>query len=181
MEKLNIGLVSVSDIVAGFGCIKVCTEWIPFQLMPTLKRARLEVKDRLYTFHRNIFSVITKWFFFISFHLFSILDIHQGGYRTCQQITNRHSTERVTITGSPEHKLFILMWIKRPTRCHFWYYVYFSFIGCSTCFGPPCAHLQELTTCSYLSDVLQSRGCVGSQIRLVACLSIGKHLTQLIW
>ena len=23
-----------------------------------------------------------------------------------------------------------------------------------------------------------SRGCVGSQIRLVACLSIGKHLTQ---
>jgi len=26
------------------------------------------------------------------------------------------------------------------------YYIYFSFIGCSTCFGPPCAHLQELTT-----------------------------------
>ena len=50
----------------------------------------------------------------------------------------------------------------------------FLFIGCSTCFGPPCAHLQELTTCSYLSDVLQSRGCVGSQIRLVACLSIGQ-------
>ena len=24
------------------------------------------------------------------------------------------------------------------------------------------------------------RGCVGSQIRLVACLSIGKHLTQLL-
>ena len=48
------------------------------------------------------------------------------------------------------------MWIKRPTRCHFWYYIYFSFIGCSTCFGPPCAHLQELTTCSYVSDVLQS-------------------------
>ena len=39
------------------------------------------------------------------------------------------------------------------------------------------AHLQELTTCSYLSDVLQSRGCVGTQIRLVACLSIGKHLS----
>ena len=71
------------------------------------------------------------------------------------------------------------MWIKRPTRCHFWYDVYFSFIGCSTCFGPPCAHLQEPTTCRYLSDVLQSRGCVGSQIRLVACLSIGKHLAQL--
>ena len=70
------------------------------------------------------------------------------------------------------------MWIKRPTRCHFWYYVYFSFIDFSTCFGPRCAHLQELTTCSYLSDVLQSRGCVGSQIRLVACLSIVKHLTQ---
>ena len=27
--------------------------------------------------------------------------------------------------------------------------------------------------------MLQSRGCVGSQIRLVGCVSIGKHLTQL--
>ena len=26
---------------------------------------------------------------------------------------------------------------------------------------------------------LHTRGCVGSQIRLVACLSMGKHLTQL--
>ena len=26
---------------------------------------------------------------------------------------------------------------------------------------------------------LHTRGCVGSQISLVACLSIGKHLTQL--
>ena len=26
------------------------------------------------------------------------------------------------------------------------------------------------------SSVLQCRGCVGSQIRLAACLSIGKHL-----
>ena len=29
------------------------------------------------------------------------------------------------------------------------YYIYFSFISCSTCFGPPCAHLQELTTYWY--------------------------------
>jgi len=33
----------------------------------------------------------------------------------------------------------------------------FPFIGCSTCFGPPCAHLQELTTWRYLSDVA---GCL---------------------
>ena len=58
--------------------------------------------------------------------------------------------------------------------------IYFSFIICSTCFGPPCAHLQELTTWRYLSDVLQSRGCVGSQIRLVACLSVGKDLAQVV-
>ena len=25
-------------------------------------------------------------------------------------------------------------------------YIYFSFISCSTCFGLPCAHPQELTT-----------------------------------
>ena len=35
---------------------------------------------------------------------------------------------------------------KKPTRCHFWVILYFSFTSCSTCFGQPCAHLQELTT-----------------------------------
>ena len=35
---------------------------------------------------------------------------------------------------------------KNPTRCHFCVIVYFSFTSCSTCFGQPCAHLQELTT-----------------------------------
>ena len=29
------------------------------------------------------------------------------------------------------------------------YYIYFSFISCSTCFGLPCAHPQELTTYWY--------------------------------
>jgi len=84
MEKLNIDLGSVSDIIAGFGCIKMCAEWMPFQLMPILKRAILEVKDHLYIFHRNICSVITKWLciFFLHIALF--------------------------LTGSAEHKLYIL-------------------------------------------------------------------------
>jgi hypothetical protein len=30
MEKLNIGLSSVSDIIAGLGCIKACAEWMSF-------------------------------------------------------------------------------------------------------------------------------------------------------
>ena len=37
------------------------------------------------------------------------------------------------------------MWNKKPTRCHLVLYI-FLLISCSTCFGPPCAHLQELTT-----------------------------------
>ena len=72
MEKLNTGLGIVSDIIAGFGCIKVYAEWMPFQLIPTMKRARLEVKDHIYTFHRNICSVITKWLYiFFCILLFS--------------------------------------------------------------------------------------------------------------
>jgi len=34
---------------------------------------------------------------------------------------------------------------KKPTRCHFCVILYFSFTSWSTCFGQPCAHLQELT------------------------------------
>ena len=34
----------------------------------------------------------------------------------------------------------------KPTSCHFCVILYFSFTSCSTCFGQPCAHLQELTT-----------------------------------
>jgi len=40
------------------------------------------------------------------------------------------------------------MWNKKPTRCHLVLYL-FLLISCSTCFGPPCAHLQELTTWWY--------------------------------
>ena len=78
-------------------------------------------------------------------------------YPTSQQLHTRQQQWRFVRLGI--FSTFQTVWIKRPTRYHFKYYVYFSFIGCSTCFGPPCAHLQELTTCSYLSDVLQSRGC----------------------
>ena len=43
--------------------------------------------------------------------------------------------------------------IKKPTRCHFCV-VYFSSTSCSTCFGQPCAHHQELTTAWCYSLVL---------------------------
>ena len=36
-------------------------------------------------------------------------------------------------------------WIRKPTRCHFCT-LYFSSNSCSTCFGQPCAHHQELST-----------------------------------
>ena len=35
---------------------------------------------------------------------------------------------------------------KKPAGCHFSVIPYFSIIHCSTCFGQPCAHHQELTT-----------------------------------
>jgi len=37
------------------------------------------------------------------------------------------------------------VWVKKPTGCHFCFILYFSFTSCSTCFGQPCAHLQELS------------------------------------
>jgi len=47
-------------------------------------------------------------------------------------------------------KFLYLMWNKKPTRCHLVLYLFLLykllFISCSTCFGPPCAHFQELTT-----------------------------------
>ena len=42
------------------------------------------------------------------------------------------------------------MWNKKPTRCHLVLYLFLLykllFISCSTCFWPPYAHLQALTT-----------------------------------
>jgi len=38
------------------------------------------------------------------------------------------------------------VWDKKPSKCHFCVIAYFFFTSCSTCFGQPCAHLQELTT-----------------------------------
>ena len=35
---------------------------------------------------------------------------------------------------------------RKITRCHFCVILYFPFTSCSTSFGQPCAHLQELTT-----------------------------------
>jgi uncharacterized protein YchJ len=42
---------------------------------------------------------------------------------------------------------------KKPTRCLFCI-LYFSSTSCSTCFGQPCAHHQELTTVWFYSLVL---------------------------
>ena len=49
------------------------------------------------------------------------------------------------------------MWNKKPTRCHLVLYLFLLyelfFICCSTCFRPPCAHPQELTTYWYFFRV----------------------------
>jgi len=54
------------------------------------------------------------------------------------------------------------------------------FISCSTCFGPPCAHLQELATQWYFFTCGVVPGCVDSQVRLDGCVSIGKYVAEKI-
>ena len=42
MEKPNIGLISVSEIIAGLSYKNVCAWWMPLKLMPKMKRERLK-------------------------------------------------------------------------------------------------------------------------------------------
>ena len=67
----------------------------------------------------------------------------------------RTHTENFTTKQSPgmqasslmiDYKCLVCSVDKKPTRCHYCVILYFSFTSCSTCFGQPCAHLQELTT-----------------------------------
>ena len=57
---------------------------------------------------------------------------------------NRCSLDKYVRFHFPVTTLYIMD--KKPTRCHFCVILYFSFTSCSTCFGQPSAHLQELTT-----------------------------------
>ena len=68
-------------------------------------------------------------------------EVKEVSYVKQLQIQIRTILVNIRIGGGPQHSS---MWIKRPTRCHFWYYVYFSFIGCSTCFGPWATYKGEI-------------------------------------
>jgi len=70
------------------------------------------------------------------------------------------------------------MWIKRPTRCRLVIYLFllYNLLNMFRATLCPSSGADDLVV---FFSVLQSRGCVGSQIRLAACLSIGKHLAVL--
>jgi len=60
-----------------------------------------------------------------------------------------------------------------------WCYNYFLFISCSTYFGQPCAHPQELTTQWFYRRVWFSPvAAVGCQNRLAGCVSIEEYVAQ---
>ena len=71
--------------------------------------------------------------------------------RTCQQDCQYCSVVQLSVATTIiklDVRLTVhhsSMWNKKPTRCHLVLYL-FLLISCSTCFVPPCAHLQELTT-----------------------------------
>ena len=48
-KKLNIGLVCVNEITAGLAYKKVCTWWVLCQLMPKIKREKLEAHQQLHS------------------------------------------------------------------------------------------------------------------------------------
>jgi len=74
----------------------------------------------------------------------------------------------ILLVATLSFMIFILpsMWNKKPTRCHLVLYLFLLskllFISCSTCFGPPCAHPQELT----ISGIFAACGVVPWLCRL---------------
>ena len=59
--------------------------------------------------------------------------------------------------------------------------LYFSSNSCSTCFGQPCAHHQELTTAWFYSLVLVCAVAAGRyQVRLAGSASYGRTTCQLL-
>jgi len=53
MEELNIGLANVNEITAGMGYKVVCAQWVPHQLMPNMKTARLEVCQQFFASYQS--------------------------------------------------------------------------------------------------------------------------------
>jgi hypothetical protein len=53
MENLNISLANVKEITAGMAYKVECAWWVPHQLMPNMKTARLEVSQQLFASYQS--------------------------------------------------------------------------------------------------------------------------------
>jgi hypothetical protein len=45
MQKVNVGLARINEIIKGLVYKKVCAQWVPHQLKPEIKTARLEASQ----------------------------------------------------------------------------------------------------------------------------------------
>ena len=64
-RKLNIGLSCVNEITTGLTLKKLCARWVPYQLMPEMKTARLEPYQQLHSRYKSegndfLYSNVTK-------------------------------------------------------------------------------------------------------------------------
>ena len=72
------------------------------------------------------------------------------------------------------------MWNKKPTRCHLVLYLFllYKLLNMFRATLCPSSGADDLVV--FVPRMVLCRGCVGSQIRLAGCVSIGKYVAQLL-
>ena len=91
----------------------------------------------------------------------------------CGQYILPLSTNKQQFLGRSYH-----MWNKKPTRCHLVLYLFllYKLLNMFRATLCPSSGADDLVV--FLPHVVWCRGCVGSQIRLAGCVSIGKYVAR---
>ena len=53
MQKVNVGLARINEIIKGLVYKKVCAQWVPHQLKLEIKTARLEASQWILSRYRS--------------------------------------------------------------------------------------------------------------------------------
>ena len=74
------------------------------------------------------------------------MDLRVGDIVTVTEMVDKDWCRYVPVSGCGMFEFCIAVWIRKSQLDVTFCILYFSSTSCSTCFGQPCAHHQELTT-----------------------------------